>query len=270
MVANSTLQAVDESNWLRGFANLFQKENREWWATRRWLLHAVLWTVMINGIIAFVVFVVPALLPQMEPEEAGTFNVVAQGVQGLFQLGTVGLAIGAVILAQDEILGERLSGVTEWILSKPVSRDAYVLSKLVANAIGVLILLVALQMTIAYVLISVAGGSPLPAGPYLIGFVGLALHTLFYLALTLMMGVLVEDRGRLLGVPMGVLFGGLLFASFLGTLSMFTPWSLTGALTATVLQLTMPVPVWIPLASTALLTAACVAVTLWKFRRLEF
>ncbi|HSJ56400.1 MAG TPA: ABC transporter permease subunit, partial [Anaerolineae bacterium] len=195
MVAHSTLHPVEETGWMRGFANLFRKENREWWATRRWLLHAVLWTVMINGIIAFVVFVVPALLPQMEPEEAEAFDVVAQGVQGLFQLGTIGLGLGAIILAQDEILGERLSGVTEWILSKPVSRDAYVLSKLVANAVGVLILLVALQMAIAYALISVAAGALLPVGPYLIGFVGMALHTLFYLALTLMMGVLVQDRG---------------------------------------------------------------------------
>lgn len=81
---------------------------------------------------------------------------------------------------------------------------------------------------------------------------------------------LVIQTHNLLGVPMGVLFGGLLFAGFLGTLAIVTPWSLTGVLTATVIEAPLPLPVRIPLLSTAVLTALCVAFTLWKFRRLEF
>mgnify|MGYP001339365011 CR=1 FL=1 len=83
-------------------------------------------------------------------------------------------------------------------------------------------------------------------------------------------GLAATRLAGLLGVPMGVLFGGLLFASFVGSLAIVTPWSLTGVLTATVLEMALPLPVWIPLLSTAVLTVLCVGLTLWKFRRLEF
>jgi len=57
---------------------------------------------------------------------------------------------------------------------------------------------------------------------------GLAVHTLFYLALTLMMGVLTSNRNTVLGVSLGALLGGLLIVQtvggYLGTAAMLTPW----------------------------------------------
>jgi ABC-type transport system involved in multi-copper enzyme maturation permease subunit len=270
MVGNSALQRTKGQVWQRGFANLFGKENRAWWGTRRWLIQTVLWAIVINGMLAFIMFGVPVLLQQTSPAEAETFDAVVQGVQALFQLGTVALALGAILIAQDQILGERQSGVTEWILSKPVSRDAYILSKLAADAIGVVVVLVGVQSAIAYGLITLANGTPLPLAPFLVGAGGLALHTLFYLSLTLMMGVLANGRSTLLGVPLGVLFGGMLAANFLGKAALLTPWSLASVLPATVLQLPLPLPAALSLAVTAALTAIAVAVTLWKFRQLEF
>jgi hypothetical protein len=40
MASNLGFQRVNEWNGLRGFANLFRKENRAWWSTRRWLLRS--------------------------------------------------------------------------------------------------------------------------------------------------------------------------------------------------------------------------------------
>lgn len=270
MVADSTFQAVNETGWRRGFANLFRKENRAWWATRRWLVQTVLWTVVLDGLLAFILFGLPQLMAQMDPVQLEEFDPLAQGLQALGQVGTVALAMGAVLLAQDQILGERQSGVTEWILSKPVSRTAYILSKLVADGIGVVVLLAGLPMAIAYGQFWLVNGSPLPLVPFLAGTAGLALHTLFYLSLTLLMGVMADGREKLLGVPLGVLFGGLIAVSFLGTFGLFTPWSMAAVLPALVLQQAMPLPAWVPLASTAVLAALCVAITLWKFNNIEF
>lgn len=271
MVANSSgFQRVQAGGWRRGFANLFAKENRAWWGSRRWLIQAVLWTVVIQGVLAFVVFVIPAMLPQMDPAEAETFEAVPQGLQALYQLGTIALGLGAVLLAQDQILGERLNGVTEWILSKPVSRPAYFLSKLAADAIGVLVVLVGLQSALAYGLLSLANGGPVAAGPYLVATAGLALHTLFYLVLTLAMGVWTESRGPLLGVPLGMLFGGLLLANMLGPVALFTPFAMAGVLPAAALGLEMPLPVGVPLGMTAALTLGCLALALRKLQKLEF
>jgi ABC-type transport system involved in multi-copper enzyme maturation permease subunit len=270
MVGNSALQRTRGQGWYRGFANLFGKENRAWWGTRRWLFQTILWAVIVNGILASVMFAIPVLLQQTDPAEAETFDPVVQGVQALFQIGTVALALGAILIAQDQILGERQSGVTEWVLSKPVSRDAYILSKLAADTIGVVVVLVGVQSAIAYGLIALANGAPLPLAPFLVGAGGLALHTLFYLSLTLMMGVLANSRSLLMGVPLGVLFGGMLAANFVGKAALLTPWSLAAVLPATVLQLPLPLPAALPLAVTAALTVVAIAVTLRKFRQLEF
>lgn len=270
MISNSMLQHTNEPLWLRGFANLFRKENRQWWATRRWLVQCILWTVVVNGMVALVLFGVPRLLEQVDPAEAATFEPVTQGVQALFQIGTLALAIGAVILTHDQILGERLSGVTEWILSKPVSRVAYILSKLLADTFGLVITQVTLQVAIAYGLISLARGSALSVAPFVLGAGGLALHTLFYMSLTLLMGVLTVSRGKLLGVPLGILFGGLLVTNFLGKFALFTPWCFAAALPAAVLGLPLPVPIWVPLLITAALTLGAIGATISVFLRLEF
>ena len=45
MTVNSELQHVKEWSQMRGFSNLFRKENRAWWGTRRWLVQAVLWLI---------------------------------------------------------------------------------------------------------------------------------------------------------------------------------------------------------------------------------
>ena len=270
MVADSAFQSVGETGWRRGFSNLFRKETRAWWGTRRWLVQAVLWTVVVDGLLAFILFGLPPLRAQMDPAQLEEFEPVAQGLQAIGQVGTVALAIGAILLAQDQILGERQSGVTEWILSKPVSRTSYLLSKLAADGIGVVVILAGLPMAIAYGQFWLVNGTALPLGPFLTGTAALALHTLFYLCLTLLMGVVTDGREVLLGVPFGVLFGGLIAVSFLGTLGLFTPWSIAAVLPAVVLQQSMPLPAWVPLMSTAVLAALCVALALYKFKALEF
>jgi ABC-type transport system involved in multi-copper enzyme maturation permease subunit len=270
MAGSSTFPRASTTGWRSGFTNLFGKESHAWWGSRRWLIQAVLWTFVVNGTLAFVMFGMPALLQQTDPTQAESFDAVVQGVQALFQIGSVALALGAILLAQDQILGERQSGVTEWILSKPVSRAAYILSKLAADAIGVVVVLAGLQSAIAYGLISLANGGPLPLVPFLIGAGGLALHTLFYLALTLMMGVLAGSRGLLLGVPLGVLFGGMLAVNLLGKVAFLTPWSLAAVLPAAALQTPLPLPIGLPLATTAFLTPLAILIAVWNFKRLEF
>ncbi|HEU5088799.1 MAG TPA: hypothetical protein VFT99_15195, partial [Roseiflexaceae bacterium] len=48
------LQAVNERGWRRGFANLLRNENRMWWGTRKWLVHLLLWLVVLNGLILLI------------------------------------------------------------------------------------------------------------------------------------------------------------------------------------------------------------------------
>jgi len=274
MVANTELQRVELSGWRTGLANLLGKENRAWWASRRWLVQSVVWTVVVNGLVALLLLAQPAAARMSGGTEPTGPELLITGVTMLFQFGAFALAAGAIILVQDAILGERQLGVTEWILSKPVSRPAYVLSKLLAHGLGILVILVGLQGALGYGLLWLLTGEQLPLLPYLVGMAGLAVHTLFYLALTLMMGVLTANRRTLLGVSLAVLLGGMFLvmnlARFLGTFAQLTPWWLNNVLPAAILGQPLPLPIWLSIGSTALLSILCVAVTLAKFERLEF
>ena len=270
MVTNSELQRVGLSGWRTGLANLLRKENRAWWASCRWLVQSVLWTVVVNGFTALVVLIVPLVAKAAGQPVVGLGDPLLTGVDLLFKLGSLALAVGTIVLVQDAIIGERQLGVTEWVLSKPVSRPAYVLAKLLAHGLGVLVVLVGLQGALGYGLLWLVKGEPLPLLPYLVGVAGLAVHTVFYLALTLMIGVLTTKRGLLLGVSLGILLGGLLFSGFLGTFMMLTLWALAQVLPALVLGIPLPLPIWLPIGITAVLSAICVAVALVRFERLDF
>jgi ABC-2 type transport system permease protein len=264
MVANAELQRVELSGWRTGLANLLGKENRTWWASRRWLVHSVLWTVIVNGMVAATVLL---LAPMAGQDPLGI------GIEMLFKFGGMALAIGTVVLVHDATIGERQLGVTEWLLSKPMSRPAYVLSKLLAHGLAVLVILVGLQGALGYGLLSLIIGEPLPLPPFLAGMAGLAVHTLFYLALTLMLGVLTANRIALLGASLGVALIGFLAVPLGSTVSAFvmlTPFALIHVLPAAVLGLPLPLPIWVPIGTTAILSVIFVAVTLARFERLEF
>lgn len=271
MVASTELQRVGLSGWRSGLGNLLRKENRAWWGSRRWLVQSLLWAMIVNGFAAFMLFGMPLLIEVVGGPEMDTLSM---GLSALFKLGPLALAAGAIILVQDAILGQRQLGVTEWLLSKPVSRPAYVLSKLLAHGLGVLVILVGLQGALGYGLLWLAMDQPFPLPPYLVGMAGLAVHSLFYLALTLMLGVLAASRRVLLGVSMGLLMGGMMVAQglgvFVGKFVMLTPWALVEFLPLAVQGIPLQLPIWLPISVTAILSVIFVAVALARFERLEF
>ncbi|MGD8596913.1 MAG: hypothetical protein PVJ26_07805, partial [Anaerolineae bacterium] len=98
MVANSELQRMDLSGWRTGLANLLRRENHAWWRSRRWLVQSLLWAIVVNGFVAFALFVVPLMAEITGAAEAQEIEPLANGVQALFQIGTVALAAGAIVL----------------------------------------------------------------------------------------------------------------------------------------------------------------------------
>jgi ABC-2 type transport system permease protein len=131
-------------------------------------------------------------------------------IQVFFQVGAFATAIGVITTAQGANVREKQLGTAAWILSKPVSHSAFVLAKFVGYATGFLNLAIMLPSAIFYgQSLLLAGRAPEPAG-FLAGVGIVVLHTLFYLALTLMLGTLFNTRGPIGGIAMGVLFAGFL------------------------------------------------------------
>ena len=276
MSVNLDLQKVNEWEGLRGFSNLFSKENASWWKTRRWWINALLWTVLLCGLTAIMLFAPnEEVFEATETEIAQAGGLVAYillvGLNVFFEFGVPILAIGTIILAQDLIIGEKQSGVAEWLLSKPVTRRAYILAKAAANALPVLVLLVGLPSALVYGLLSLRLGAPFPLAPFLSAVGSMAAHTLFYLTLTLMLGTIFNSRGPILGIALGSVLGGGMLGSFIKPLYYVTPWILPKAALLTATGQEIPAGMGIAsLVATTLWSVVFICVALAKFEKKEF
>jgi ABC-2 type transport system permease protein len=268
MASATALQPVNERGWRQGFANLLRKENGEWWRTRRWWVQSLLWLLIVNGILAVGLWVVPI----MEPESVGdtTENL------GIFlQLMAWFPMFAVIVITQGAIIGEKQSGTAAWIMSAPVSRSAFILAKLVANSIGFFVTIILVQGLVAYVQLSLAAGSPMPVVPYLAMLALLSLYIFFYLALTLMLGAIFDSREPVLGIAVAVAIGsmlgiGNLFAGFLPWIVLLLPEAIPGIITVLVQGEPLP-EVWpIPIILMSVYSLLFVALAIWRFNREEF
>jgi ABC-2 type transport system permease protein len=258
------LRPVAERGWLRGFANLLRNENRQWWGTRKWLVHLLLWLVVLNGFILLVGLA-------EGKEQVNPVPIYETLIQVFFQVGAFATAIGVITTAQGAIVREKQLGTAAWVLSKPVSRSAFVLAKFVAYALGFLSLAIALPSAIFYAENQWLGGRASELAPFLAGVGLLALHTLFYLALALLLGTLYDTRGPIGGIAMGLLFTGFVPSNFMPQIFQFVlPWTLKSSAVGLVLGSELP-SVWvIPVVATALWVVVFLGLALWRFSREEF
>ncbi len=268
MASANNLQLLDERGWRQGFANMFRKESGEWWHTRRWWVQSLLWLVIVNGILAIGLWVVPAQDPTEAMDAAGNLDVFMK-LMAFFPMFSV------ITIIQGTIVGEKQSGTAAWILSAPVSRSGFILAKLFANALGFLVTTIIFQGLVAYTQISMSEGSLLSPGLFLPSLALTSLYLLFYLALTLMLGTFFSSRGPVLGIAIGVAVGsmmgvGQLFARFLPWLVLILPEAIPGLVTALIEG--SPIPdVWpVPIIVMSLYVVLFVGLAIWRFNREEF
>jgi ABC-2 type transport system permease protein len=261
MAKNHELQIVHNLVLLEGFSNLVTNESRRWWKTRRWLLQIVIWLVIVNGLMALIV----ASTPTMKADDV---------LAGFLKLWGLVLPIGVVILGQDAIIQEKQSGTAAWILSKPASHNAFILSKIAANAFGILVTIIMVQGTVGYLQIWFSTGKMYPVLPF-IGALGMVfLSLLFYLTLVIMLGTLFNSRGAVISIPFLLIFSVQVF-KFGSGLAKIMPWNLTTSLGAEnpalgiALIQGLPLPSLTPLFATVFWCLLFTCIGLWMFNREE-
>jgi ABC-2 type transport system permease protein len=131
----AALQDIDTVGWRAGLSTLMGAGFGAWWKTKDWRIQALLWTAIINGSVAAVVW-------SDAPNEIDVF--------GLYGIMTMFGAAAVTITMQEAIVGEKRSGTAAWVLSKPVSRQAFMLSKLVPNAVSVVATMIAIPTAFLY------------------------------------------------------------------------------------------------------------------------
>jgi ABC-2 type transport system permease protein len=268
MGANGEFIRVKEWAMMRGFANLYQKESRAWWNTRRWWVNGLLWLVLIGGPIIFMIYGLPALAAvtggSLEKETGGP---LVRGLQGFFEVGGMAITIGVIILCQGLVIDEKQTGLVEWIMAKPVQRKAYVLAKLCSSLVVILVLLIALPGAAAYGLLFLRGGEPFPLQPFIAGTAVLVLHSLFYMTLTIMLGTFFNSRSPILGITFGIYFAGMfMFKPFVYV----GPWMLAKFSTPIANSISLPPDLlWPPLIATLVWCVVFTCAALIKFERTE-
>ncbi len=284
MENTNELRMVNERGWPMGFANLFHEANGSFWRTRTWLVQVVLWLIMLNGMFAIFLWKTPpevgaetvASIESLSSLEAIQQDLTASAFAVFLVYCGMGLPIAAIIFGQDAIIGERQSGTAAWVLSKPVSRPAFILSRLLARTIGILVTGVVIQGVIAYIQVSFKIGAPWPIAAFWGAMSLVFLNFIFYLTLTFMLGTIFKSRGPVLGIGLAMaIVGPAILAKMLPFCNVFTPWSFLLPVSEDMplglaLAFGQPLASVTPIVGTVLACLVFTVVAILRFRREEF
>lgn len=254
-----------KSAWNAGLANLVTFEMGHWWKTKRWWLQTLIWSVLIDGPLALAVGLSSSdiMVTQQIVFDLTSLTSVYVGMASFFG------PFGIIILMHGSVLAERQSGITSWILSKPVSRVSYILSKFIGNATGILFSIVLIPGVIAYLILSMGFvGNWLPISfLYALGL--LVIEALFYIALTLMLSTVFKQQVPVLAVGIGFFLSQQFILLAAPSAASFLPLSLSGAL-FTPLALTQILPAVFPVFINLLWIGLLLCLAIYKFKNEEF
>ncbi len=272
MSANASIdfQLVKEKGWTRGLGNLLNGEFSAWFKSSRWWKHLIMWFSIINLMMVILV------LSSAEAARSGKGEVPIFLMYGIF--GGMFVAFGVMIIMQRVLVGEKHSGTAAWVLTKPVTRTAFVVSRLLVNSIAILLTSVIVPGVLFYVTLGLFSNfgwlSPL-------GLLGallmVAIHTFYWIALVLMMGTLSESSSVVIAVPIALFFIFWMGSSYLPQLIYVSPLLLTFSpnpeqMTELFVSFLTGAPVfsWLPLISTVISCFIFIAVAILRFNRQEF
>jgi ABC-2 type transport system permease protein len=264
--ATGQIQMVEEKGWRRGLGNLLRGEYSAWFKSSRWWKHLILWFAIIN------VMMVIMIIASVKERGHGPPLLLMYGI-----FGGLCVAIGVMVIMQRVLVREKNSGTAAWVLSKPVTRTAFVVSRLVVNSVAILLTSVIVPGLILYISLSFSEFGWLSPLGFATALLMVVLHTFYWIALVLMMGTLSESSSGVIAVPMALLFGFWIGSGLFPPLVYVSPLSLTFSPApdqfnslAGSLMTGEPVFSWLPLISTVVSSVIFIGVAIWRFNRQEF
>ena len=191
---------------MNGYAAMARKELRESLKTSRLLIAAVVFVLAGCGGV-----IMTHYLPDLVRNQAGssmTIIIAKQTVVDAVDAYTKNVVqipmLAAILLAMGAIAEERAHGVGAMILSRPVSRAAYLFAKLTGHGLTMLGGLVLGAATAYYYIVLLFDGASI--GPYLLINLGLVAMLLDVIAITLLCSTMLRS---------GVAAGGLAFVLYI-------------------------------------------------------
>jgi ABC-2 type transport system permease protein len=261
---------IKEVGWQRGLGNLLRGEYSAWFKSSRWWKQLLVWLAIVNGMMGIM------LIATVEAAKDGNDGPPLLVMYGIF--GGMFVAFGVMIIMQRVLVREKQTGTAAWVLSKPVTRTAFVVSRLAVNTAAILLTAVIVPGVILYATLGLFSdlGWLRPIG-YAAGLLMVSLHTFYWIALVLMMGTLVESSAAVIAVPMVLYFVFWYGPSLVPAILYVSPILLTFSPApeqVSALSLAFmtgePVASWLPLIATVVSCAIFITVAIWRFNRQEF
>lgn len=188
------------SNLLVGLIPLLKLEISKWFGTKKFVTSTTIWILVFNGFIFYV----------LNNQESFAQSGMQFGNFDKAQLYTMPVGMfgvfGSIILMHSVISGEIENGIASWVLSKPVSRLSYLLSKYLANTIGIFLSMIPVQSFITYLLLTGPGSMDIPVTTFVLVVTLLFIHILFFISLTLLCNVFTNSRIAILAIPFSIFF----------------------------------------------------------------
>lgn len=255
-----TFEIIQGQGWMRGFGNLLKYEMIGWWGTKKWWVQSLMWLAIIDGITAITMT---------------SGNIKVNDAIMLYLTFSAVAAFAVIIKAQSLIIGEKTLGTAVWILSKPVSRTAFILSKLSGNVIGIFGSIVLIPGIIAYFMVSLHFGNWLPVPGFIAAMGLITLFLMFFLALTLMLGTFFNNRGPVIGIPIALFIMQSNLIQFFPVLGRILPWTVlvpgnggSGSSVASAILNGLPAD-FLPAVLTAAFSVIFTVIAIYRFGREE-
>lgn len=219
-MTTETLEVMETDSQIPGMINVIRKELYGERQLRFWITQIVIWFLLICGIPALLIVIPPDIwlatigdgIPLTQTETA---------IMIFFALMGTMAALFIPVLMQGEIVDELESGTAAWIISKPVSRTAFLLAKFIANTLMFSLIIIVIPGIVGWLMF--AGSNVMTPLGYLTGLGLSTMVLLWFMFLTILLGVVTKSRSMTMGIAVGVYMGATFLGQMIVMLTVFVP-----------------------------------------------
>ena len=216
-----TTEVIARTNtepWYAGMKNLLKREIYHERSRMYWIQQLLVWTLFTNGMVALFLGLPPDIIEGMEA-------MYVLSLATSYGILTLLIAIFIPILLQGTVIDDKVSGTAAWILSKPVSKKAYLLSKLTASILSIVVVSVVINGAITYGVFS-AFGYTLNIPGFVMNLGLTSIVVVYFACLTIMLGTFTTSRGKVLAAAVVIGLGAQLIARYFPLILFMIPYSL--------------------------------------------
>lgn len=217
-MTTETMQRTNTEPWYAGMRNMISRELYLERGRTYWIQQILIWTFFTNGLAALILGLPADLV-------GGGETAFILSLATFFSMLALLISIFIPVLLQGIVIDEKQSGMAAWTLSKPVSKRAYLLSKLIASTLAIVAVSVIINGSIGWGVFRAFGYTlNIPGFLMNLGLTGIVVA--YFASLTVMLGTLTASRGKVLGAAVAIGFGAQIVARYFPIIIVLIPYSL--------------------------------------------